>query len=138
MRLHPTVEERFWSKVDKSGDCWLWLGATARNGYGRFRWNGRAGEAHRYAYVITYGDIPDGCEVDHLCFNHPCVRPTHLEAVTHAENQRRWSASFTHCLRGHPLTPDNIYWTRGRRERRCRTCHLASMAATYLRKRRKG
>lgn len=82
-------ERRFWSKVDASGDCWLWTGAP-HLGYGRFS-RGRSGAtyAHRVAYELLVGPIPDGLTLDHLCWNTLCVNPDHLEPVTRAENTRR-------------------------------------------------
>jgi hypothetical protein len=90
---HQTDEQRFWSKVDKSGPCWLWMGCTT-NGYGIFRFRSRNTVAHRVSYEWATGPIPEGYEVDHTCFNHSCVRPDHLRILTHAENgQNRASAN---------------------------------------------
>jgi hypothetical protein len=86
-------EARFWSKVDASGDCWEWTGYTDQDGYGRVgvgrRVDQRTIPAHRYAWELMVGPIPEGLEIDHLCFNRPCVNPDHLEPVTHTENMRR-------------------------------------------------
>lgn len=125
---------RFWAKVQRTESCFLWAASTSSNGYGRF-WNGaRLTEAHRFAYEIEDGPIPTGLEVDHTCRIKLCVKRGHLELVTHAENQRRWSVSVTQCRKGgHPLTLDNVYIQRaykGRRAtRRCRACHLVFMAS---------
>lgn len=96
---------RFWAQVDHTDGCWLWTGYLV-NGYGRFRIK-RDGawthvRAHRWAYEDAYGPIPDTHCPDHTCHtNDPtcdggvtcphraCVRPSHLELVTHAENGRR-------------------------------------------------
>jgi HNH endonuclease len=85
------VQERFWEKVEQGEGCWLWTGAIDR-GYGQFVWNGRK-RAHRVAYELIIGPIPEGLELDHLCRNKSCVRPEHLEPVTKAENIRRQWAS---------------------------------------------
>lgn len=129
-------EARFWSKVevDESG-CWRWTGARA-HGYGRF-WAGRrsaaghpsAEMAHRFAYELLVGQIPDGLEIDHLCRNRACVNPAHLEPVTRLINQRRGNAPMqaqrkqTHCKRGHAFDDENTYIWRGMR--RCRRCQAA-------------
>lgn len=75
--------------------CWPWPGTKDRLGYGRFAYNDpdtkrtRAVSMHRVAYEAFRGPIPVGLELDHLCCNRDCYNPTHLEAVTHAENVRR-------------------------------------------------
>src|SRR6266496_2265386 len=84
---------RFWAKVDRSGGsraCWLWTGKTGRDGYGRIGLGGRGAlvrvRAHRFAYELLIGPIPDGLQIDHLCRVRHCVNPAHLEPVTQREN----------------------------------------------------
>lgn len=88
-------EERFWAKVDKAGpdDCWLWTGGkggTAKHVYGIFRLSagGKTYCAHRFAYELTHGEIPDGMEVDHrhTC-SKLCVNPAHLRLATGKQNK---------------------------------------------------
>lgn len=92
-RNHPPAAPaaRFWRHVQKSErGCWLWVGSTVRGGYGQFRLDASARiHAHRYAYELMVGQIPDGYEIDHLCRVRACVNPTHLEAVTLRENRQR-------------------------------------------------
>jgi hypothetical protein len=85
------ASERFWEKVDKRGECWIWTAGTSAAGYGLFG-SGEQGKmvyAHRTAYQFEAGPIPDGLELDHLCRNPRCVNPDHLEPVTHQENCKR-------------------------------------------------
>lgn len=120
--------ERFWAKVDLSGDCWLWTGAVNSRGYGQFAVDGRSRSAHRLAYEALVEAIPRPLTVDHLCRVKRCVNPAHMEIVTAAENKRRadeangQGASATSCVRGHALTEDNVL-RNGRGWRYCRTCH---------------
>lgn len=82
-----TREERFWSKVDKSGECWIWTAGHFKAGYGSFS-QGRSipGLAHRASYEMAFGDIPEGMMVDHICHNRGCVRPEHLRLATNKQN----------------------------------------------------
>lgn len=80
---------RFWSRVDKSGDCWLWTGPPANNGYGQVTFKGKHYSAHRLAYTLEVGAVMPGLDVDHLCKVLLCCNPAHLEPVTRAENLRR-------------------------------------------------
>ncbi len=73
------VAERFWPKVDKRGpdECWPWLGCVNR-GMTRFFYVHHAEHAHRVAWMLTYGDIPEKHSVRHKCFNKICCNPAHL------------------------------------------------------------
>lgn len=106
-----TVEERFWSKVDKTGDCWLWTGRLSPKGYGTFNL-GSASErnasgnykrirAHVYAYELLEGAVPDGLRLDHkhTCPKR-CVRPTHLRPVTDKQNQENRSGATRASITG--------------------------------------
>src|SRR5262245_17929513 len=117
-----TERDRFWNHVYKEpGEkaCWLWEGAQYSNGYGMFRVSiskkKRRFLSHRYAYELLVGPIPIGLEIDHLCRVTSCVRPDHLEPVTHRENVRRgysWAginSKKTECPQGHPYTAKTTY-----------------------------
>lgn len=86
MKVIPPDPARFWSKVDKTGECWLWRGAKQAKGYGNVVYGGRLYRANRLAYVLANGPLPDEAVVMHTCDNPPCVRPEHLRIGTHQEN----------------------------------------------------
>ena len=116
--MRISVEERFWAKVDKNGlgGCWLWTASRMGLGYGVFYRKGQSRMAHRGAYELFIGPIPEGLELDHLCRVHHCVNPDHLEPVTHRENNMRGIRGTgplrqTHCRRGHPFDEVNTYTT---------------------------
>jgi hypothetical protein len=142
-----TTEERFWAKVDKDGPvpevfwnpnedryqpadvsvggCWLWTASRLRFGHGSFgAVPGSTVLAHRFAYELLVGSVPDDMAVEHLCRNPPCVNPGHLEVITHTENNRRGFTEFvarTQCAYGHKLTPENCYYRKPGRPL-CRQC----------------
>jgi hypothetical protein len=103
--LYPTrlpyrkrFAERFWSKVDVRGpeECWLWLASVTKptrrspGGYGRFSTGKRTPAsytgAHRIAYMLHHGEVPDDLAVCHTCDNPPCCNPAHLWLGTKVEN----------------------------------------------------
>lgn len=108
--------------------CWLWDGPTNR-GYGmvNVRGGGTLG-AHRAMWYAKHGD-PGALDVLHNCNNKLCISPLHLHLGTHKQNfkeaseakllQGQWK---THCLRGHPLSGDNLYIQPGTGFRGCKTC----------------
>lgn len=79
-------DKRFWSKVDKSSDCWVWTSGTTKHGYGMFCYEGRMKGAHVVSWEIENGPVPDGMKVDHRCHTEACVRPSHLRLLTHGGN----------------------------------------------------
>lgn len=143
---------RFWAKVNKNGPvpsyrpelgaCWLWTGCISQDqpkckgGYGRF-WISvpdstkyKQVMAHRYAYELENGTIPEGKEPDHLCRVRSCIRPSHLEPVTRQENILRGynpqaiNARKKTCSNGHPLSGNNMRMEGN--SRRCRKCARAA------------
>lgn len=111
------------------GLCWTWIGCLNSRNYGCVSaGNGIIKLSHRIAYETYKGNIPDGFQVDHLCFNTKCCNPEHLDAVTPKVNaERSRKATKTHCVHGHPLAGDNLRIKRtanGLGQRQCRVCGI--------------
>jgi hypothetical protein len=87
-RPRTDPELRFTSRVDFNGpdECWEFLGSLNPQGYGKFTIGKKDVRAHRYAYELTFGDIPDGMVLLHSCDNPPCCNPAHLSPGTVADN----------------------------------------------------
>ena len=126
-----TLERNFWKRVVKTETCWLWQGTTNYGGYGIVhrgpRVQTRRFRAHRIAYEMLVGPIPEGLVIDHLCRVRHCVNPAHMEPVTRGENVMRGiglpvqHAAKARCPQGHAYDDANTYLikTGGRS---CRTC----------------
>jgi hypothetical protein len=86
------MEERFWSKVNKTDTCWLWTATLDRYGYGQFYCNGRMVASHRLSWLLSGNTIPEGmvtCHAPHeICGNRHCVNPAHLKADSYSENNK--------------------------------------------------
>lgn len=133
------VETFFVRQVHFKPGCWEWLGNKDRTGYGRFGRGGRA--AHRFAYRLWNGPIPDGLSVLHRCDNPGCVKPGHLWLGTQSDNLRDMASKGrhanqrkTHCKHGHEFTPENIYIAGGTR-RQCRACRRGYIANWHAQRR---
>lgn len=116
--MSVTFETRFRAKFEvRPNGCWEWT-ASLSKGYGQFRAGGTHRGAHRVAYELWVGPIPDGLHIDHLCSNPICVNPDHLEPVTCEVNLLRGATTLTrinrektHCPQGHPYAGDNLRFT---------------------------
>lgn len=123
------------SKIDASGECWLWTGGLNRNGYGRTTHpdTQRTVAAHRLVYEVLIGPIPAGMQLDHLCRVRRCVNPHHVEPVTQRVNLLRGetiaarAAATEACPAGHPYAGRNLYIAPSG-DRRCRECHKIAQA----------
>lgn len=106
LRVRKTLKEIFWTKVTKgeSSECWEWQGARNGLGYGHLRFDGKDFKAHRVAYELHYGPIPDGLNVLHKCDSPPCCNWSHLFLGTHADNADDKVAKGRHQHGGnHPM-----------------------------------
>lgn len=86
-------EEQFFKNVKKTDTCWLWTGYIGPLGYGRISTKCEGAKrgyskkhAHRAAYEMFKGEVPDDLVVRHMCHNKTCVNPDHLEIGTHQDN----------------------------------------------------
>lgn len=139
-----TIEERFWSKVNKNGPvpphcpklgrCWVWIGSKNKAGYGQFSVLGKQTRAHHY----LISEKPKSGQIAmHKCDNPPCVNPLHIRVGTQSDNMQDCKskgrlgdtifkhATSTHCPHGHEFTEQNTYWyvtADGRRHRYCKEC----------------
>lgn len=133
-KCSPTAERRFWARVHKTPECWLWTGGTSR-GYGQLSWGspGTPGRtsAYRFAYELLVGPVPEGMQLDHLCRVRNCVNPAHLEPVTCQVNVLRGigpsatNAAKSHCAKGHPLAGENLV-VNSKGQRICLECRRRS------------
>lgn len=130
-----SVFDRFMGFVRKADNgCWDWMAARLPQGYGLFKVGGKMVRAHRMAWQLFHGPIPEGLTLDHLCGRPCCVCPAHLEPVTMKENLRRGNgiparnARKTHCKYGHEFSAENTIIKAGHRQ--CRLC-LVRRAKEY-------
>lgn len=101
VKLPTPTTDRFWEKVAKGKDCWLWTGAHTAAGYGVMFSGGRMELAHRLGWTIAHGTVPPRMYVLHRCDNPQCVRPDHLFLGTPRDNTLDMVAKGRHgTLRG--------------------------------------
>lgn len=119
----------FAAKV-RTSDCLVWIGATNSKGYGVLIVDGKHHLAHRLAYEVEHGSIPDSLVIDHLCRVRNCVNTRHLEAVTQEENNRRGRRARSlqagdTCNNGHLVSAADLY-DRANGTTECHHCRRSS------------
>lgn len=128
-----TLAERFYSKIQKTDTCWLWVGAKTSQGYGMLKVNRdtKTERVHRIALILEGIHIPDNMVVDHICRNRLCVNPKHLRIVSTGTNVLENSEGLaaknrikTHCIHGHEFNEQNtkLIVDRGSLKRACKAC----------------
>lgn len=123
------IKDKIWPRIIiLENGCWQWTGSKTTGGYGNLNIGDRNYDyVHRVVYEMCIGKIPDGLTIDHLCRNRSCINPRHLEAVTNKVNILRgnswWAIQVrkTHCILGHPFSPENTVRDRDG-ARNCRRC----------------
>jgi hypothetical protein len=136
------IARLFEDRVIRTDGCWLWDGSHNTHGYGQW-WNPTTKSlqfAHVEAWERENGPVGNAT-LDHVCRNHGCVRPSHLEPVTFRENVLRGvgptaqNARKTHCAHGHEFTPENtVVVSKKAGGRKCRTCMNRLQRERYARK----
>lgn len=89
-RRGSTLAEKINARTNKTPTCWLWMGYKQTSGYGMLCVNKVSKVAHRIAYELAYGSIPEGMSIDHICHVKHCVRPEHLRVVTPKQNSENF------------------------------------------------
>ena len=116
---NKSLEEKFWEKVDKTEECWNWLAGKNKKGYGNFcvsigNSRDKSWLAHRMAWTLEMGEIPNSMQVLHKCDNPSCVRPDHLFLGSNQDNVNdKMKKGRYKCLHGEDnpaskLTEDDV------------------------------
>lgn len=104
-----TPEQRFWANVNQTDGCWIWTASTTSAGYGQMSVRSKMKYAHRVSYELLVGPIPEGSEIDHICFVRKCVNPKHLRLATRKQNSENLRGALSNNMSSGIR---NVYWTR--------------------------
>jgi hypothetical protein len=123
-----SVLQRFTDKTMYCGDCIAWTASTNAKGYGTFRMGKKRIDAHKVAYLLFVGPVPEGKELDHVCRNTRWVNTAHLQPVTRSLNIARIYRPYISadrvdmfCFHGHEMVSLNTYIDRTGKKH-CRMC----------------
>jgi len=117
--------------------CWIWTAGVSSEGHGLFYADGKMVRAARWAYEKWIGAISSDKEIHHKCCITSCVNPLHLEQLTCAEHlniSNNWSGNKTHCINGHKLSKENIYYKPNNSDklwRECKACRKIKNKGYY-------
>jgi len=135
------TKESFFKKTIVNGSCIEFVGGKIGGGYGRVNFNGQRFVAHRLAWELTNGPIPEGLFVLHKCDNPPCINPDHLFLGTNKDNTQdmlakgRRQTKKLFCKRGHSMAGDNIiHYANGKRK--CKACHKLVAYKSYIKRKK--
>ena len=131
---------RFWDRVTKTDSCWAWTGSKMSNGYGSIRVHGRRTGAHRVAWELAFGQIPESRFICHHCDNRLCVRPDHLflglpkdnSADMDRKGRRRWkNPPGKNAGEAHGMSKVNEQTVREMRAMRCSGATTADIGRRF-------
>ena len=135
-KVTRTLQERFWEKVKKTPNCWIWIANKNKKGYGRIWEGGRNFFSHRMSWWLAFGDIEGDLRVLHKCDNPSCVRPSHLYLGTHADNgadkARKGRAARGEKNGNRKLRNEDVYIIRKSKDSAKQLAHAFGMHVTQI------